>query len=310
MNEITAYKSGYYPIRKVSELTGINPVTLRAWERRYGLIKPERTPKGHRLYTDEHIQLIRRILGFIEQGVSIGQVKLMLADGHSPLMEQQSPQPGDRDAWDAYRSRMLQAIADFDEIALDNSYNDALSLYPIELVTRLLIQPMLHELRQRRSNQPLGEVEIHFFHTYLRNKLGARFHHQVTQTRGKRLLAGCLPNEFSEVELLLFSLKAMTRGYRPILLGPNLALEQLPLTLSRSHCEALVLYGSIEPPSSLLQSHLPAMVQKLREPVFIGGAIVHDHHSEILAAGAIPLVHDLAAAIVQIDDRLPGESAA
>ncbi len=55
----------YYPIRKISELTGINPVTLRAWERRYGLIKPERTPKGHRLYTDEHVQLIRRILSMV-----------------------------------------------------------------------------------------------------------------------------------------------------------------------------------------------------------------------------------------------------
>ena len=205
---------------------------------------------------------------------------------------------------------MLLSIADFDEIALDNSYNDALSLYPIELVTRLLIQPMLDQLQQRRSSQPLGDMEIHFFHTYLRNKLGARFHHQVAQTHGKRLLGACLPNEFSEVELLLFSLKAMTRGYRPILLGPNLALEQLPLTMSRSHCEAVVLYGCTPPSPALLQSDLPAIVQKLRKPVFIGGPIARDHQSEILAAGAIPLAHDLAAAIVQIDDRFPGETAA
>ncbi|MES9930293.1 MAG: MerR family transcriptional regulator, partial [Candidatus Thiodiazotropha sp. 6PDIVS] len=80
MKEQPSYTSGYYPIRKVAELTGINPVTLRAWERRYGLIKPERTPKGHRLYTDEHIQLIRRIIGLIDKGISIGQVRHMLAD--------------------------------------------------------------------------------------------------------------------------------------------------------------------------------------------------------------------------------------
>ncbi|MEW8236866.1 MAG: MerR family transcriptional regulator, partial [Candidatus Thiodiazotropha taylori] len=75
MKEQPSYKNGFYPIRKVSELTGINPVTLRAWERRYGLIKPERTPKGHRLYTDDHIHLIRQIMDFIDQGISIGQVK-------------------------------------------------------------------------------------------------------------------------------------------------------------------------------------------------------------------------------------------
>jgi DNA-binding transcriptional MerR regulator len=308
MKEQPSYSSGYYPIRKVSELTGVNPVTLRAWERRYGLIKPERTPKGHRLYTDQHIQLIRKIIGFTDQGISIGQVKYMLADRAPPLLALEPTQAVDSDAWSSYRNQMLLAIADFDEIALDTSYNDALSLYPIELVTRLLIQPMLNELRQRRSIQPLGEIEIRFFHSYLRNKLGARFHHQFAQTRGRRILGACLPNEFSEVELLLFSLKAMTQGYRPILLGPNLALDQLPLTMNRSHCEALILYGSVAPPSALLQTHLPTMVQNLGQPVFIGGSIAQTHRNEILGAGAIPLTSDLAAAVVQIDDRLPREA--
>lgn len=297
--------SGYYPIRKVSELTGINPVTLRAWERRYGLIKPERTAKGHRLYTDEHIQLIRRIIGFIDQGISVGQVRHLLADDKSPFLTLEPAKTEASDSWLSYRTRMFQTIAAFDEIALDNSYNDALSLYPIELVTRLLIQPMLYELHLRRSSHPLGEAEIRFFHTYLRNKLGARFHHQLAQTRGKRLLGACLPNEFSEVELLLFSMKAMNQGYRPILLGPNFSLELLPLTLNQSHCEGLVLYGSFEPPSVLLHTHLPAMVQKITQPVFIGGTIAQAHQAEILEAGAIPLASDLAAAVVQIDDRLP-----
>ncbi|MES9851228.1 MAG: MerR family transcriptional regulator [Candidatus Thiodiazotropha sp. L084R] len=308
MKEQPSYTSGYYPIRKVAELTGINPVTLRAWERRYGLIKPERTPKGHRLYTDEHIQLIRRIIGLIDKGISIGQVRHMLADNTSPLLALEPAEPVENDAWTIYRSKMLQAIAEFDEIALDNSYNDAISLYPIELATRLLIQPMLHELHQRRNSQPLGEVEIRFFHTYLRNKLGARFHHQVTHTQGKRVLAACLPGEFSEVELLLFSLKAMNQGYRPILLGPNIALEQVPLVLNRAHCIALVLYGSFEPSTALLQTHLPALIQKLSEPVFVGGTIAKTHQHEILVAGAIPLASDLATAVIQIDDRLPDQT--
>ena len=50
-----------YPIRDVSRLTGVNPVTLRAWQRRYGLVVPARTAKGHRLYSDEDIALIQQI---------------------------------------------------------------------------------------------------------------------------------------------------------------------------------------------------------------------------------------------------------
>lgn len=47
------------PIGEVARLTGVNPVTLRAWERRYGLIKPQRTPKGHRLYPQDQVQRVQ-----------------------------------------------------------------------------------------------------------------------------------------------------------------------------------------------------------------------------------------------------------
>ena len=50
------------PIRAVASLTGVNAVTLRAWERRYGLIRPLRTPSGHRMYTHQHIDQIHRVL--------------------------------------------------------------------------------------------------------------------------------------------------------------------------------------------------------------------------------------------------------
>ena len=66
-----AEEAGYFPIRTVSSLTGVNAVTLRAWERRHGLIKPHRTPKGHRLYTREDIHRIHRILSLLDAGYAI-----------------------------------------------------------------------------------------------------------------------------------------------------------------------------------------------------------------------------------------------
>jgi DNA-binding transcriptional MerR regulator len=62
-----------FPIREVSRLTGVNPVTLRAWERRYGLIQPTRTESGHRLYSMADIERVRSILGWIERGVAVSR---------------------------------------------------------------------------------------------------------------------------------------------------------------------------------------------------------------------------------------------
>ncbi len=68
-----------YPIREVARLTGVNPVTLRAWERRYGLIQPTRTDSGHRLYSQADIEAVRSILAWIERGVAVSKVGKILA---------------------------------------------------------------------------------------------------------------------------------------------------------------------------------------------------------------------------------------
>ncbi len=58
---------GLYPIREVAQQTGVNPVTLRAWQRRFGLLNPERTDKGHRLYSEQDIALVHEIVSWLEK---------------------------------------------------------------------------------------------------------------------------------------------------------------------------------------------------------------------------------------------------
>lgn len=70
---------GLFPIRAVSSITGVNPITLRAWERRYNLIRPTRTATGHRLYSAADIQEIKRIMALSAQGVGFAQIAQILA---------------------------------------------------------------------------------------------------------------------------------------------------------------------------------------------------------------------------------------
>ncbi len=66
-------QNALYPIREVARLTGVNPITLRAWERRYNLIEPVRTESGHRLYTQEHIDFLHETLRLMEEGIPISR---------------------------------------------------------------------------------------------------------------------------------------------------------------------------------------------------------------------------------------------
>lgn len=74
----------YYTIGDVAERCGINPVTLRAWQRRYGLLKPQRSEGGHRQFDDADIQRIEEIKYWMSKGVSVGKVKALLERSHVP----------------------------------------------------------------------------------------------------------------------------------------------------------------------------------------------------------------------------------
>ncbi len=72
-----------YTIGEVALLCDINPVTLRAWQRRYGLFKPQRTDGGHRLFNDADIDRIREIKSWIDNGVQVSKVKTLLSETSS-----------------------------------------------------------------------------------------------------------------------------------------------------------------------------------------------------------------------------------
>src|SRR6187402_1266338 len=174
----------HLPIRAMSELTGVHPVTLRAWERRYGLIKPHRTAAGHRLYGAEHVELIRRVVALTEQGIPIGRVRDALGSAAA------SASPG-TDLWREPVDRMAAAIARFDEEELDRLYDEALTVHPVERVTRQLLLPLLARQGERWANLPGAIAEEHFFSAYVRSKLGARMLARMRYAAGPRVLAAC-----------------------------------------------------------------------------------------------------------------------
>jgi DNA-binding transcriptional MerR regulator/methylmalonyl-CoA mutase cobalamin-binding subunit len=288
-----------FPIRTLSQLTGVNPVTLRAWERRYGVIQPQRTPKGHRLYSREDVALVERILALTARGVPVGQVRQVLNRA-----AQEETRGGPDEAWAEGRRAMLEAVTRFDEEALERAYEKALAVHPVDVVTRRLVVPLLVELGRRWESAEGSVAEEHFFGVYLRNKLGARFHHRVRRTGGPRLMACCWPGELHEIGVLLFALAASDAGYEVVLLGANMPLEELPAAVVRSGADGVVLAGSNRPPAEVLGRGLPALLKAVRVPVFCGGLSSVTCHDNLAAAGAVPIGEDLGAGLRVIAERL------
>ncbi len=153
-------EEGIYPIREVSRLTGVNAVTLRAWQRRYGLVQPARTEKGHRLYSEQDIRQIGEILSWLERGVSIGQVKGLLSEPHAQPVS---------DHWQQTLEQFSQALLAFNQRKAEAELNDLLASYPFELVRSRVLQPLVERLlglwRERPDGELLQQVWLGWLHT-------------------------------------------------------------------------------------------------------------------------------------------------
>lgn len=128
----------YYSIGEVAERCGINPVTLRAWQRRYGLLKPQRSEGGHRQFDEEDILRIEEIKRLMKSGVSVGKVKALL--GAQELVTESS--------WTAYQEEMMLVL----RYASPAKLRAKLADFRREHTVEALIDNILVPVRQRMSH--------------------------------------------------------------------------------------------------------------------------------------------------------------
>lgn len=263
---------GWLPIREVARQTGINAVTLRAWERRYGLIVPHRTAKGHRLYSDDHVQRVMKILTWLNRGVSVSQVKALLDNDSVTAL------PAGND-WDTLRQALLQAIAQLTERRVDDLFNQAMALYPPRTLCEQLLMPLLSDLEQRWQNPFGSQMERMFFHSWLRSKFGARIYHNNRQLSGPPLLLVNQSDLPLEPHLWLAAWLISSADCPVEVFDGPLPVGELALAAEYLTPRAVLLYSS----KALNLSQLPKLLSNIHCPIVISGPAVVIHHDELLA---------------------------
>lgn len=132
--------SSYFPIRELSLKTGVNSVTLRAWERRYGLLKPKRTGKGHRLYDQGDVLRVEGILRWIQQGVAVSKVRALLDQGDAPENITLSNE------WLEWQVALVAASRAFQDDKIEQMYQQIFSQYPADIAVRDWLLPSFETL--------------------------------------------------------------------------------------------------------------------------------------------------------------------
>jgi len=239
-----------FPIREVSRLTGINPVTLRAWERRYGLIQPTRTESGHRLYSMVDIETVRSILGWIERGVAVSKVGKILAKTE-PFKALSHIIPNELVLADyaQWQQQVQTAVSAFDDLQLERVYGQIFSSYSLPVVFQDILMPLWKLLLQRQDM--FGQTsEWLFFDAFLRSRVSQRLL-LIRDTSPRRVVISALPGQCREFELLVAALflSGADSGVRVLTIGQPF--DELTLVCERIKPEALVLFSNHAPSPEL-----------------------------------------------------------
>lgn len=251
-------------MRTVAKLTGVNPITLRAWERRYGLIKPIRTEKGHRLYRQQDIEDIRRITAMLELGVSIGQVPAMLehAPRNEPLAKPLDTADGDEKPTEASASWLQNyrsALSTLEEAALHVLEAQALGLMQLDELLAMYLLPLMHDLDSSRLQSAQVDAEYRLLQTRLTIILANAARNYPAHAQQTPMLVASLPPERGLFALwhLVWSLRR--EGMDARLLGSGVAVQTLLQAMRTQSAKTLVLLLERKPPTAVVGSQLPLL---------------------------------------------------
>jgi methanogenic corrinoid protein MtbC1 len=222
-----------FTIKTVVQETGIPPATLRAWERRYGVLSPGRSEGGYRLYSERDIAILRWLKRQVDAGVSISRAVALLEIRHPGDEEEMAPAspraglPAGARSPAAIADELLAALMAFDEARADALVSEAFAIYPVEQVAEEVLTPTLVEVGERWHRGEATVVQEHFATAILRRRLSVMFRAYDQPAAGPLAITGAAPTEWHDVGILLVSLALRRNGWRVIYLGQNVPADQL-----------------------------------------------------------------------------------
>jgi len=258
----TDKQTEYLPIRELSKITSINSVTIRAWERRYGLLKPMRTDKGHRLYTQADAELIHNIQRWLDKGIAIGKIKPLLAS-------KQLASAHSDDEWGNHIQTVSVAIETLNSKKLDALLRDILGNYPAKVVWKYLVKPVSEKYNALNNSFGLKSKQLLWYET-IRDKTLQYIASQGQESDSEILIIG-FGDQFLTVESLFLAREISESGIKPNIKFFSIPEKEVLFVAEQLDTDLLLLFCEKSLNQQSLKN-LQSIVSNLTMPILLTGA--------------------------------------
>ena len=277
-------------IGELSRRVGVPVESLRAWERRYGLLTPSRTQGGFRLYDEDDVARVLAMRANLERGLFAAEAaRLALAEDVAEPIRAPAPV--------ADASALAGALDSFDEAGAQRALDGLLATLTLDVVLRDVLLPYLHTLGERWERGETSVAQEHFASNVLRGRLMA-LARGWDRGVGPRALLACVDGERHDIALVAFGLALRGHGWRISYLGADTPVASLVEAARELSPDAIVVSGTVagifEPVAMQLRE------VALHAPLHLAGAAANGRvarraHGTLLAGDVVAAAEVLAA---------------
>jgi MerR family transcriptional regulator, light-induced transcriptional regulator len=251
----------YFNIQLASQLSGVASATIRAWEKRYNAVKPERSENHHRLYSEADIEKLSLLFKLTELGQSIGKIahlelpelkKVYSSLLHRPYDEKEFVTPHhEKIDFEKMLSSFVLALSAYKLDIISHELEKAsITVGPRDLCLNVVI-PLFQRIGQLVEKKELNIAQEHaitsLFTFYLGKMLGQ--YYQNKMKRNDLVLITTPEGDYHGIGILAASLLCIHHGIKFIFLGPNMPSASLAEMANALKAKAILLgvTGAIQP---------------------------------------------------------------
>ena len=261
------------PLLRIGELSrrlGVSDHVLRAWENRYGLLQPVRSPGGFRLYSEADEARVRQMQAYLADGLSAAEAaRAALEGGTSPDPGWLAGPPAAAAAGSEPLAALRQALDAFDEPAAQAVLDRLMTELSLPAVLRDVVLPYLADLGERWQRGTASIAVEHFASNLIRGRL-AGLARGWGSGHGPQALLACPPGELHDMALMVFGIVLNRNGWRIGYLGASTPVGELARSAGTSRPDLIVLAATVPENLEPLRSELASLAGRV--PLALAGA--------------------------------------
>jgi DNA-binding transcriptional MerR regulator len=269
-----ADQEGKYNIKAAALMLGIQPGTLRAWERRYHMIAPVRNEAGHRLYTEEHIKILKWLIKKVNQGFTISQAVSLLGHNQSQMdsealnLKQEIPLISLTDS-------LYEALINFEHERINEIINKMFSIFTIEKVIIDIFSEILKKIEDTFREGNILPAQKYFSSSFIKDRIALIIHSCPINIQQNKAVCINWSDDRDNTELLMFTFYLRKRGIQVINIGKVCSEDENDQIMDMIHPDLVFIYCEVQDElkeALLLVNHLSLKYKDLT--IGLGGKAV------------------------------------